>query len=191
MTLFILDYKWGKFYTTCSLDFFCMHLSHEQQAVHFLACKHFRIPDLRTDNGECIHEMRFLNQDTSLSVYLVVIDTIKFPRASSSTIVYYKQTKLSLSITIVTHSVVKQLVATMNQYIPSDWRPGLTSLSFLGVLALPLPLPLPLALRCSLSELPVELIPLDSRGSTLASVTVEETKGGWIAECMCDEQCSY
>lgn len=65
----------------------------------------------------------------------------------------------------------------------------MTSLSFLGVLALPLPLPLPLPLRCSLSELPVELIPLDSRGSTLASVTGEETKGGWIAEYMCDEQC--
>ena len=64
--------------------------------------------------------------------------------------------------------------------IPSDWRPGLTVLSFPGVSAFPLPLPLPLPLPC---PLPMKLLPLDSRGSTLTGVVAEETKDGWTAEC--------
>ena len=66
---------------------------------------------------------------------------------------------------------------------PWYWRPGLTVLAFPGVLALHLPLPLPLPLPCCLSELPMKLFPLDSRGSTLPGVIAKEIKGWWTVEC--------
>ena len=59
-------------------------------------------------------------------------------------------------------------------------RPGLAAFPFLGVLSVlffPLPFPLPLPLR--LPELPMKLLSMDTKGSTLADMLAKEVTDKW------------